>query len=63
MRECLRTSWTKPLIGTKLLREFVVAGMSCSDWGNIWAVVVGNEIDDEGEQGDVRVEEETGEGS
>ena len=44
-------------MGTKLLRELIVVGVSCSDWGDIWAA------DDEGEQGDVCVEGETGEGS
>jgi hypothetical protein len=32
--------------------------MSCSDWGGIW--VAGDGTDDEGEQGEVCVEGETG---
>jgi hypothetical protein len=44
VRERLSTSWTKPSIGTKLLRE-VMVGMFCLD---CLAAVAGNETDDGG---------------
>jgi hypothetical protein len=34
----------------------MVATMPCSDWGDIWTAAAGDEIDDEGEQEEVRKE-------
>jgi hypothetical protein len=60
VQECLRTSWTNPLIGTMWLREL---GVTAAYWGVIWMAAAGDEIDNEGEQGEGCVEGETGDSS